>query len=291
MGDKNRPMDKDKLSCWLKRWDLIPDGTPFHTHTSQLLPVKTAADGAEAMLKVTADRDEQTGNSLLVWWAGKGAAQVIAHEDEAILLARATGSASLATMSREGQDLEACRILCATANRLHRVRQKPLPQLPSLDDWFASLKIVAQQRGGLLAFCSDISQELLTSPQDVVALHGDLHHGNVLDFASSGWRAIDPKGVIGERGFDFANIFTNPDLDNPAPPVATVPEIFKRRLRAVSEIANLDRERLLKWIIAWGGLSAAWSLESESANATALRVATLAIEELRPALRGHFDVH
>jgi streptomycin 6-kinase len=30
----------------------------------------------------------------------------------------------------------------------------------------------------------------------------------VLDFETSGWLAIDPKGLIGERGFDFANIFT-----------------------------------------------------------------------------------
>lgn len=282
-------MDKDKLTSWINRWDLIPDGTPFKTHTSQLVLVKTAAHGIEAMLKVTDDRDEQAGNSLMVWWEGDGAAQVIAHENEAILLGRATGPASLAIMSREGQDLEACRILCATANRLHRVRQKPLPQLPSLDDWFSPLKAVAQQRDGLLAFCSDISQELLTSPQDVVALHGDLHHGNVLDFASSGWLAIDPKGVIGERGFDFANIFTNPDLDNPVPEVATVPEIFRRRLRNFSEMAKLDRERLLKWIIAWCGLSAVWSLESENNNPTALCVAKLAIEELRPALRGNVD--
>jgi aminoglycoside/hydroxyurea antibiotic resistance kinase len=41
-------------------------------------------------------------------------------------------------------------------------------------------------------------------------LHGDLHHGNVLDFGLRGWLAIDPKGLLGERGFDFANIFTNP---------------------------------------------------------------------------------
>ncbi len=66
-------MDKDKLSCWLKRWNLIPDGTPFHTHTSQLLPVKTAADGAEAMLKVTADRDEQTGTRC--WSGGQAGAR------------------------------------------------------------------------------------------------------------------------------------------------------------------------------------------------------------------------
>lgn len=34
----------------------------------------------------------------------------------------------------------------------------------------------------------------------MVTLHGDLHHGNVLDFGASGWLAIDPKGLKGERG-------------------------------------------------------------------------------------------
>ncbi|ESB64609.1 aminoglycoside phosphotransferase family protein [Salmonella enterica] len=43
------------------------------------------------MLKVTDDLDEQAGNALMAWWEGNGAAQVIAHEDEAILLSRATG--------------------------------------------------------------------------------------------------------------------------------------------------------------------------------------------------------
>jgi streptomycin 6-kinase len=38
----------------------------------------------------------------------------------------------------------------------------------------------------------------------------------VLDFGACGWLAIDPKRLAGERGFDFANIFTNPDLADPA---------------------------------------------------------------------------
>ncbi len=32
------------------------------------------------MLKVTDDADEQTGNSLMAWWEGNGAAQVLAYE-------------------------------------------------------------------------------------------------------------------------------------------------------------------------------------------------------------------
>jgi streptomycin 6-kinase len=56
-----------------------------------------------------------------------------------------------------------------------------------------------------------IADKLLDDPRDIVALHGDIHHGNILDFGERGWLAIDPKGLIGERGFDYANNFCNPD--------------------------------------------------------------------------------
>lgn len=273
-------MDTFTLKPWLNRWNLIPDGTPFITHTSQLYPVKTAAQGIKAMLKVTGDTDEQAGNALMAWWEGHGAAPVIAHENEAILLLRATGSACLSAMSRGDNDDEACRILCMTANRLHSFTKSPLPKLTTLHEWFNPLKPAALKYGGILTRCATISEELLSSPRDVVVLHGDLHHGNVLDFETSGWLAIDPKGLIGERGFDFANIFTNPDLGNPVPPVATVPETFKQRLSLVTRMADLDRERLLKWIIAWCGLSTAWSLSSHETASTTLKVAELALTEL-----------
>ncbi|MCT4710546.1 APH(6) family putative aminoglycoside O-phosphotransferase [Enterobacteriaceae bacterium H11S18] len=273
-------MDSDKLSFWLNRWLLTPDGDKFITHTSTLLPVKTATDGIKAMLKVTDDADEQTGNAMMAWWEGNGAAQVIAYDKEAILLARATGIASLSMMSKNGQDNEACRILCATANRLHSKLGKPLQKFTPLHRWFSSLKPAALEHGGILAHCAEISQQLLSSPQDVVVLHGDLHHDNVLDFASSGWLAIDPKGLLGERGFDFANIFTNPDLGNPEHYVARVPSIFKQRLEIVTEISGINRERLLQWIIAWCGLSATWSLECNDRISVQIEIAELAIAEL-----------
>jgi streptomycin 6-kinase len=121
---------------------------------------------------------------------------------------------------------------------------------------------------------------LLAEPREVGVLHGDLHHGNVLDFGVRGWLAIDPKGLQGERGFDFANIFTNPDLADPTRPVATEPGRFARRLEVVVEAAKLKRERLLRWILAWTGLSAAWFLSGGDSAAIDLRVAELAAAEL-----------
>lgn len=274
-------MDEYKFKFWLDLWKLIPDGTPFTTHTSQLLPVKTEINYTKAILKITHDKHEQIGNELMAWWGGNGAAQVIAYKNEAILLKRATSSMSLSDMSRKGQDVEACRILCQTANRLHMQRKKqPLSQLTPLREWFFPLKRAAKKHGGILTRCAEISEKLLATSYDEVVLHGDLHHDNVLDFGASGWLAIDPKGIKGERGFDFANIFTNPDLANPTPHVAIIPEIFKQRLKTVTEIAGLNKERLLMWIIAWCGLSTTWSLESSESISITREVAKLAISEL-----------
>ncbi|VEF68272.1 hypothetical protein SB00175_05010 [Klebsiella oxytoca] len=175
-----------RYTHWLNLWNLIPDGSPFKTHTSLLLPVRTAKDDTQAMLKITQDSDEKRGSSLMAWWGGNGAAQVIAFDNEAILLVRATSSASLTNMSREGQDTEACRILCERANKLHKSPKKPLPQLTSLQEWFYPLKSAASRYGGSLVISSGYADELLETPQDVVALHGDLHHDNVLHFGTPG---------------------------------------------------------------------------------------------------------
>ena len=42
----------------------------------------------------------------------------------------------------------------------------------------------AASHGGILARCAETARTLLTEPRDVVVPHGDLHHGNVLDFGA-----------------------------------------------------------------------------------------------------------
>ncbi len=102
----------------------------------------------------------------------------------------------------------------------------------------------------------------------------------MLDFGDRGWLAIDPKGLIGERCFDYANLFCNPDLSDPVPPAATRPDMFAARLAWVAELAGLERRRLLLWMLAWAGLSAAWIIAGGETPATSLAVAALAAAEL-----------
>ena len=40
----------------------------------------------------------------MAWWNGDGAARVLAHDEHALLLERATGTVSLVDMARNGGD-------------------------------------------------------------------------------------------------------------------------------------------------------------------------------------------
>src|SRR5262249_31006175 len=55
---------------YLSRWNLISDGEPIITHSSDLLPVRHA--GAPVMLKVARETEERRGSILMAWWDGDG---------------------------------------------------------------------------------------------------------------------------------------------------------------------------------------------------------------------------
>lgn len=258
---------------YLKRWDLTLDGEAFASLNGNLLPVRQR--GLPAMLKISQVAEEQAGSLLMAWWDGEGAAPVLAHDGEALLMQRALGSASLVQMVSSGLDDEATRILCTVAAHLHKPRVKPLPPLVPLEHWFEALWSAAARHGGILEHCARTARELLADPRDVGVLHGDIHHGNVLDFGPSGWLAIDPKGLYGERGFDYANIFCNPDGTS-----ALAPGRFARRIDVVANSSGIDRRRLLQWVLAWTGLSVTWMLEDDEEPGSTLEVAKLAASAL-----------
>lgn len=257
---------------YLRRWRLVPDGAPIDTHASRLLPVRR--DGEAMMLKLSHAEEERFGGLLLVWWDGDGAVRVLDHDGDALLMERAEGPRSLAEMARSGADDTASRILCEVAARLHAPRATPPPELIPLERRFRSLFVAAGQ-GGQFADTAALARILLDDPRDGRVLHGDLHHGNVLDAGPHGFLAIDPKRLHGERGFDFANLFCNPDAG-----VALAPGRLARQLRVVCEAADLEPRRLLQWIVAYAGLSASWHVEDGGDPALALAVGALAQAEL-----------
>lgn len=261
---------------WLERWSLTVDGAPIRTGYADLLPV--LREGAHAMLKISRTGEERRGAALLDWYGGLGAVRVCEADGPALLMERPLGTLSLEELSRTGRDDQATRILCATVHALHAWRERPLPpHLVPLDVWFRSLESTEHPS---LARPRAVARELLSDARSPIALHGDIHHGNVLHDSERGWLAIDPKGLLGERTFDYTNIFCNPDFRS-----ATAPTVFARRLDVVVEAADIERERLLKWVLAYAGLSASWCMDDNDADGVALRLAivNIASRHLRDA--------
>lgn len=264
----------NRFEPWLAKWGLTPDGAPFESLAGALLPVRRG--GAPAMLKLAHAEEERRGAALLAWYGGDGAVRVLEREGEALLMERAVATHSLADMARSGQDDEATGILCAVAARLHEPRDEDPPaSLVPLPLWFRELAVAANRHGGPYALAASIARELLEAPQDIVVLHGDIHHGNVLHDAQRGWLAIDPKGVVGERGYDHANMLCNPDVET-----ATATGRLVRQLDVICDVAGLERERQLMWTVAYCGLSASWTLSDGDDPWRALRILEIAAEEL-----------
>jgi streptomycin 6-kinase len=259
---------------YLRRWALTPDGEMIVTRSSRLLPVRLG--GQPAMLKLAIAEEEKGGGALMAWWDGHGAARVLAKGDDAVVLERATGSRSLIAMAQSGEDEQASIAICDVAGLLHRARPGATPRVVPLATWFRRLHEIAPNHCGVIALAASMADTLLANPRDQGVLHGDIHHANILDFGDRGWLAIDPKGLWGERGFDYANLFRNPDSA-----VALRHGRFDQQVQIVSSRAGLEPVRLLQWILAVMGLSAAWHIDDIEKPGTTLAVGRMAAAALR----------
>ena len=271
---RSESRDLARFRPWLLKWSLEPLGPPRHTSAGSLLPVQR--EGVKAMLKVATAQEERDGRETLAWWSGRGAAEVLAHDDEAYLMELAEGERSLTVMAKGGRDDRATAILCDVAAVLHGhdPADRP-PRVVALEDWFRALWPVARRRGGILAQAATEARELLVTQRELAVLHGDLHHENVLDFGARGWLAIDPKGLYGERTFEFVNLLRNPDRET-----ALEPGRFERQVEQIVTCAAVERRRLLRWTVAFTGLSAAWLIDDGEEPELDLAVMRLALAAL-----------
>jgi streptomycin 6-kinase len=135
-----------------------------------------------------------------------------------------------------------------------------------LKDWFDGFKCLRQRFNGgtgplpekMVEIAEALSSDLLSENKDETLLHGDFHHYNVLE-SERGWLAIDPKGVVGPKGYEVGPLLINPIdrfLNKSNPRVQT-----EKRIAILSEMLGMERERIRSWGICHAILSAWWSFE------------------------------
>ncbi|MER8913766.1 3'-kinase [Mesorhizobium sp. M0761] len=252
-----------------KRWKISAPELIAETFSSRIWKVRRE-DGSPAIVKALKPfddvEDELRGEHYLAWRRGEGAVRLLGRDGHRMLLEYAGDTLLSDVLAKEG-DNPATAIAAELMGRLFSPTRHPAPpDLQPLRTRFASLfkKAGADRDAGehsLYIEAAEIADRLLDAPHAVKPLHGDLHHDNILRGAR-GWLAIDPKGVLGDPGFDAANLFYNPlgrdDLCLDPERIAHMAEIFARTL-GQTPAAILDHA------IAYGCLSAAWHHEDENA--------------------------
>jgi len=247
------------------RWSLCVDSlTPFAPEfrlPENFVADASLTDGTRVVLKVTGYHEELSNEvAALRLWNGNAAARLLDADLQrhAILLERVQPGLMLAELSLDDDDA-----VSITADVLRQLWIPRSAGLRSLESWCAAYErnraaLSAGVDGfpkALFARADALRRDLLESTVDPVALHGDMHHYNVLQSDRAGWLAIDPKGLFGDRHFDVCQF-----LRNPHHRLVTAAE-NRRRLDRFSELLGLDRRRLSEWALVHAVLDACWSFE------------------------------
>ncbi|MFG6117645.1 aminoglycoside phosphotransferase family protein [Thalassobacillus sp. B23F22_16] len=258
---------------WLKRlpeliafcenqWDLkISD--PFQLSYNYVAPA-TRADGTELVVKLSIPgngfRDEWEALRL---FAGKGMVSVIASDEERgiLLLEKLTPGKMLAEIDDE---ITATQIAANVLGDLHH----PAPEhtrIPTTRTREENLRRQLREnpdgKGPIpreqMEKACDIFERLHKSSEQQFLLHGDFHHYNVLKSGENQWRAIDPKGLVGEREYDVIQF-----LLNKLPETETLP-VIQGRIDIFAGILHLNRERLMLWGYCHSVLATSWTVDSD----------------------------
>lgn len=200
-------------------------------------------------------RDALQEAGCLRQFAAARSVELIELHGNTLLLERVRPGTSLRTLVDSGRDDDATIALCEVAATLHA---SPVNEsFPAVEDMLTAFDgaadipsvVIPREliKAGRLVY-----RELAESQSRRCLLHGDLHHDNVL--AGDDWIAIDPKGVIGEREFEFGAC-----LRNPAFRATTTRAI--RQSSVIADLLALDRDRIYAWGFAQAVVAAIWAVE------------------------------
>jgi streptomycin 6-kinase len=243
------------LEEYAERWQLklLP---PFENLSFHYVAPALRADGTPVILKTSAFSDEfEHGLAALRLFNGRGIARLLEWDEEqkVMLLERLQPGTMLESLVPE-QDEQATSILASVMRQLWRPAppEHTFPTVEQLGQGLRQLR--AHYAGGYGPFpprlvdeAMDLFATLSAWAQENMLLHGDLQHHNILRSGET-WLAIDPKGVVGDPGYEVGALFYNP-----MPAILEVPnleQLLARRVAQLSEELGMERARIRGWGLA-----------------------------------------
>lgn len=265
------------------QWQIASASLLADTNSSHIWKATiTGEEQSPVIVKVLkpAGHEELRGAYYLRERDGNGAVSLLdLHLDPVMMLLEYAGDYDLKAHLEAGHDADAIRIAGEVIRALHSPSGQVLPsELQPLHKHFKSLFDLAGKTADIYTEAADLAASLLKQPDEIIALHGDLHHENIIR-SSRGWLAIDPHGLCGDAAFDCANLFYNPlDRDDLCLDMKRAADM----VLYFSQIIHKPAAYILDYAFCYGCLSAAWHREdgNDADEARELRIAA-ALRKLR----------
>ncbi|WP_081414063.1 aminoglycoside phosphotransferase family protein [Metabacillus indicus] len=244
----------DRLAGWEEKYG-IKIGN-FYPMTFHFVAEVTLYGGEEAVIKAGLPADKELineKNALAVFGKGTGMIKLLEdHTDEGFLLLEKAVPGTILSDSMKDE-----KAVAAAAGVMEEIRADDWDSkhFPHLSDWFKGLERAEDIPERYIKKASVVVKELLSEMHHPTLLHGDLHQNNILSHHGV-WKAIDPKGVIGEKEFETA-VFCRNYLFDKHHPFA----VLQNRLSLFEKAAGLNLDKMIRWGYCGAVLSACWCKE------------------------------
>lgn len=255
------------LNFYSKKWDLSDLKTFSNLSYNYVVKANKGEASQPVVLKLGVPSKELSREILaLNCYNGIGAPKVIANDIEngVFLLEFITPGNTLKDFFPHN-DQTAIYITAEVIKKLHACQLDQSKPFPNIREWHASLYKTQCDRihsDEILTHAMKLSDQLIQSQKNLVLLHGDLHHENILFCGERKWLAIDPKGLLGEAAYEVGAFIRNPIPELLEQPNAL--EIISDRITAFANLLNIDRKRIVDWSFVQAILSACWSMEESN---------------------------
>ncbi len=107
----------------------------------------------------------------------------------------------------------------------------------------------------LIRHAQDLAAALFARSSRSCLLHGDFQHHNLLQRSTGEWIIIDPKGLYGDPGFEFAAWMYNPEGVTARTDYL---DLATRRAAVCSDVWGIDQQELIAWAFVGAVLSMCW---------------------------------
>jgi streptomycin 6-kinase len=251
-----------------KNWSLEV-GKPFVNLSYNFVAPCVCANQSEAVLKIALplNNSEIFNEAKFLKLSDKKFVVKCLNFDEkhrAMLLEKLTPGANLREFCSKN-DFKAAEIAIRVIRGLLKIAPEN-SNFHRLENWFNNLKnaenTLFDKRFASKAY--GVFEQFNSVSKQKFLIHGDLHHENILTAQREPFLAIDPKGIIGDIGYEIAVFLNNHAVWLSGE--SNLSEKLNNAVRQFSEAFEIAPQDLKKWAFAQMVLSAWWTFEDNGRN-------------------------